>query len=302
MCIQETNTTGKRHEDAYHQGVATVEGSLKEAAKRALPFYVDEGSESAGFSLLWDNAAAGASVALIDPNGTAHQTRPIPQGVYARIAKPVPGEWQMRVDPRGADSRFSARAYVHNRINNFVASTRWPTVTPGSEQYVYAFAKSRGGSITKPGAKLVARVSKPDGSSATLELFDNGRDPAGHGDDIAGDGIFTGVYIDTAQKGAYGFSVAADIDAWHQGSDPHVRDDTLVSPRFLRELRVSAAVGDPGDVVTRPEDDHKTPPGGGDQPPKPDIDRWLLIVILVLILIGLILFWRCCCRRRSAVG
>lgn len=284
-----------------HQGVATVEGSLKEAAKRALPFYIDAGSESASFSLLWDNASAGASVTLIDPNGTAHQTRPIPQGVYARIANPVPGEWQMRVDPRGADSRFSARAYVHNRINNFVASTRWPTVTPGAEQYVYAFAKSRGGSITEPGAKLVARVSRPDGSSDTLELFDNGRDPAGHGDDIAGDGIFTGVYTDTAQKGAYGFSVAADINEWHQGSDPHVRDDTLVSPRFLRELRVSAAVGDPGDVVTRPEDDHKTPPGG-EQPPKPDIDRWLLIAILVLILIGLILFWRCCCRRHAAVG
>lgn len=284
-----------------HQGVSSVEDMLSKAASRgSIPFYIDTGSESASFSLLWENAAAGASVSLIDPNGTTHQMGSIPQGVYARIANPAPGEWTMRLDPSGEDSPFTARAYVQNRINHLVVSTRWPTLKPGQEQYVYAFAKSRGGSITEPGAKMVARVSLPDGSSDTLELFDNGRNAAGHGDDMAGDGIFTGVYTKTTQKGAYGFQVSADIDQWHLGSDAHVRDDTVVSGRFLRETRVSSAVGDPSDRVTHPEDDHKTPPGGGSGPaPGSNIDRWLLVGILILLFIGILLALRCCCGKRS---
>lgn len=285
-----------------HQGVSSVQGTLSKAtSKGPLPFYIDDGSESASFSLLWENASAGASVVLIDPAGNSHQTAPIPQGVYARIKNPLAGEWKMNIDPRGADSPFTARAYVQNRINNLVVSTRWPSLKPGEEQYVYAFAKSRGGSITEPGAKMVAQVSLPDGSSDTLELFDNGRDAAGHGDDIAGDGIFTGVYTNTTQKGAYGFQVSADIDQWHQGTDAHERDDTVVSARFMRETRTSSAVHDPSDQVTRPEDDHKLPPGAGTDPqPQPGsgIERWLLIAILVLLFVGIVLLLRCCCGKR----
>lgn len=285
-----------------HQGVASVEGDLEKIASQGpLTFLIDEGSQSASFSLLWANAGAAASVLLVDPAGTTHRTRPIPQGVYARIAKPLPGEWQMRVDPGGTNSRFVARAYVHNRINNFVTSVRRPTARPGEEIYVYAFAKSRGGSITLPGAKMSARVSLPDGSSDTLELFDNGRDAGGHGDDLGGDGIFTGVYTNTAQKGAYGFQIAATVDKWQPGSDAHERDANSVSPRFMREVRVSAAVSDPGDVVTQPEDDPKTPPGGNGPGDSPDPDRWLLVLILVLVLVGLLLQWLCC-RKRPGRG
>ncbi|HET6647326.1 MAG TPA: VWA domain-containing protein, partial [Pyrinomonadaceae bacterium] len=113
------------------QGVSSYEGSLSKMKEAPPPtFFVDEGSESASFSLLWTNSGASARAVLIDPSGNNHQMRPIPQGVYARISKPVSGEWQMRIDSGGADSAFIARAYVHNRINNFVVSTRWPTRKP----------------------------------------------------------------------------------------------------------------------------------------------------------------------------
>jgi hypothetical protein len=276
------------------QGVSSVEGTLSKMRESPPPtFYIDEGSESASFSLLWNNAAAGATVVLVDPAGNSHQTRPIPQGVYARISKPVSGDWQMRITPSGADSPFIARAYVHNRINNFVVSTRWPTRKPGEDMFVYATAKSKGGTVTQPGAKLTARVTKPDGTTDTLELFDNGRDADGHGDDIGGDGIFTGVYKNTGQKGAYSFQVSALIDKWHLGHDAHDHDDRVESPRFMRELHVSAAIGDPGDRPAQPEDDLKLTMDWC------RICSWLFFITLFLLLVALFLLWRCCWRKRA---
>ncbi len=139
---------------------------------------------------------------------------------------------------------------------------------------------------------MTARVTRPDGSTETLELFDNGRDAAGHGDDMAGDGIFTGVYTNTNLKGAYAFQVSAVIDKWRLSHDAHDADEKLESPRFMRETRVSAAVGDPGDRPTEPEDD-RNPPRDWCR-----ICCWLFWITLFLLLVALFFLWRCCWRNR----
>jgi hypothetical protein len=84
--------------------------------------------------------------------------------------------------------------------------------------------------------------------------------------------------------------VTGAIDKWHQGSDPHKHDPNITSPRFNRDVRVSAAVGSPTDVVTNPEDDR---PKGGTV----DVNRWILILILILIIILIIMQWLCCRKR-----
>ena len=127
------------------------------------------------------------------------------------------------------------------------------------------------------------------GSTDTLELRDNGRDLFGVGDDLADDGIFTGVYRNTQMKGAYTFLLRADIEKWRQSGDfPH-RNLTAVSPRFVREVRLSAAVGDPRDV----EQDLEDPPRG------PDKDKWrdwlwllILLLALAVLLVCAFLVWR----------
>ncbi|HBB86959.1 MAG TPA: hypothetical protein DC047_05035 [Blastocatellia bacterium] len=280
-----------------HQGVKSFEGMLSKINSNGPPtFFVDEGSESASFSLLWDNSAANARGAVIDPGGTSHQLQSVPQGLYVRVANPKPGDWRMQVDPSGADSRFSAKAYVLNRVNDLVVSTRWPTRRPGEEMYVFAMPRSKGGAITEPGSKLTARVSRPDGSTDTLDLFDNGRDAPEHGDDIPGDGIFTGVYKNTNLKGAYGFQVNGEFEKWHQGSDAHQQNYKIESPKFLREVRVSAGIGDPGDHPKEPEDTK-----GGQNPPR-DWCRlccWLAGIFFILFLIALFLLWRCWQKKRG---
>ena len=280
-----------------HQGISSVETTLSKMTQSSPPsFFVDEGSESASFSLLWKDSGANARGLMVDPNGKQYPMQPIPQGAYVRVPKPVSGQWQMRIDAGGADSPATARGYVLNRINRLVVSTRWPTRRPGEEMYVYAFPKSKGGNITQPGAKLVARVTRPDGSTDTLELRDEGRDAPNHGDDVAGDGVFTGVYKNTNLKGAYGFQISGQFEQWGISHDAHEGDKNVRSPLFLRETRVSAAVGEPGDVPKQPEDDIKTSPW----PPWRDYCCWLLLIALILLLIALILLWRC--HRSKRVG
>ncbi|MFZ2163071.1 MAG: VWA domain-containing protein [Sideroxyarcus sp.] len=239
-----------------HQGIDSIYGNLgKIEGATKNDFFVDKGSESVSFSLLWDGAKAGATMILKDPKGNSYKARQIPLGQYLRVPKPTPGVWQMTITPRGGvSSPFVARVYARNRINGLSASLRKPSVKPNEEMYIFAIARSEGGTVTRRGEKLTAVVTLPDGSKDTVVLSDNGRDAKGRGDDLAGDGIFTGVFKRTAQKGAYGFHIKAQIDGWQSGEEAHKQDETRKSPRFLREVRISAAVADPKDIVKKPED------------------------------------------------
>jgi len=282
------------------EAIDSVEGYFsKIKAYSPKVVYVDEGADSATFTLLWQEATANADMVIIDPDGNARETFRMPQGRYARVKRPKPGNWKMVIDPHGtSESRFVARAYTQNRLNNLAAAVRYATVLPGEDIYVFAYPKNLGRPITHPSEKILARVTLPDGSVDTLELLDQGRDATGKGDDIPGDGIFTGVYKNTGQKGAYNFLIQADMEKWRLGHDAHeYEDDTSESSRFVREVRLSAAVGDPKDVVTHPEDDPRE-----EGLPKDWCNRLvitLLALTLLLILINILLTWRCCWTRKG---
>ncbi len=262
--------------------------------------YVDEGSESATFTLLWHNPDANASMQVIDPDGNSYQSTAMPQGRYVRIDTPKAGDWRVSIDPRGGtESRFIVRGFTRNKTNNLVAAVRYPTVLPGEDIYIYAYPKSLGRSITHPSEKITAKVTLPDGSIDTLELLDQGRDQSGKGDDLPGDGIFTGVFKNTAQKGAYNFLVRTAVDKWHLGNDAHNHDPTIRSKRYVREVRLSAAVGDPSDVVSHPEDDPQVIPDDPTQGDPCNRNITLLLILIILLLLLLIfMVWRCCCWGR----
>jgi len=283
-----------------HQGIDSIYGNFsKIEAYSPKTIFLDDGSQSISFSLLWEDAGDSASMSVIDPDGTVHQTRSIPQGLYTRIANPKAGEWQIRIDPGGNSSgNFVARAYTLNRVNSLKANLRNNSLKQNDEIYLYAIPQSFGGPITKEGEVIFAEVTLPNGSKATIELNDNGRDAAGHGDDLANDGIFTGVFADTSQKGAYGFQVKIDIEGWHSGEDGHTRDESSRSPRFVREVLVSGAVSDPSEVEKTFEDDQDTGTNGDVKDPKDDLNIKLLYVILVLLIIVLIVILRCCSKLK----
>ena len=283
--------TGYQVIDSEYGNFAKLEASSPRV------FYVDDGSRSASFSLLWEESNTRASMSMIAPDGTTFQSRSIPQGAYVRIANPLPGEWTMRIDPSGrSSSDFVARGYVNNRINSLSLALRHNSVQINSEIYVYAIARSLGGMVTKQDQVIHGLVALPDGSVRPIELRDSGRDAMGHGDDLAGDGIFTGVFTDTSQKGAYGFKVDAEVDEWIPGKDAHMVEPDRISPRFIREVSVSAGVFDPNDVETTPEDTPRNEEETDDK--ELDQVRVLIYITIVLLVVTILLIWLCCCKRK----
>ncbi len=284
-----------------HEAIDSMEGNLaKLGDNNPKTFHVDEGSEAITFTLQWHEPSARATMSVTDPGGTTHQTIDMPQGRYLKVKNPRPGDWRITIDPSGTvNSKFVVRAFTRHRSSNLPAAVRYPSVLPGEEIFVYAYPKNLGRSVTHPTEAIVARVTLPDGSTDTLNLLDQGRDTSGKGDDIAGDGIFTGVYRNTAQKGAYNFLIRADIDKWHLGRDAHeYEDSTAECSRFVREIRLTAAVGHARESVPDPEDGPPEAIGDGPWPGCCKTIVTLLIAVLLLLLLIIYMIWRCCCGKR----
>ena len=252
-------------------------------------FHVEEGSESATFALIWQERGIKASMVLVDPAGTQHPGQYIPHGMFARVKNPVPGEWRMEIDwPGKAPERFVTRAYSRNRIHSLSAAVRYPSVLPGEEIFIFAYPRSYGGSITDSSKRIMGTVLLPDGSTDVIELHDNGGLFAVGGDDVANDGVFTGIYKNTTLKGPYQFLIRSEFDRWQQNTDRSKYDPSILSPRFAREVRLSAAVGDPNDVVKEPED----------KPREVDWCKRLVYLVILLILICIGCFFRWLLKRK----
>jgi len=286
-----------RERTAGYAGIASAYGHLGKAAPTGSPqtvtIPVEPGSQAASFVLQWTEAKADADMIVREPDGTAHDTQRMPQGRFLRVSNPAPGDWRMEIRATGATSPFVARAFAKHAGNHVAVAVRYPTVIPTGEIFVYAYPVDLGRAITSA-APITATVTRPDGSTDTLALYDLGRDPAGFGDDLPGDGIFTGVYRNTALKGPYQFLVSARISNWAVSEDAHEHQQSGRSGAFARETRLSTAVGVPTDVETTPED----PPTGAPS----WCDGWMcriLIALLLLVLLNLLIVWRCCRRANS---
>jgi hypothetical protein len=292
----------------FHERIAggepimSASGQLSKAKKESV--FVEQGSESVAFTLIWDNANASAGMTIIDPNNKSYDSLAMRQGRYFRKSKPVSGEWRVKIEVGGdvfVDSDYVMRAFSKNRSVSLAASVSKNNVRQGEAIRIHAFPKSLGGSaITHPTEKIVAEVIRPDGSIGSLELHDQGRDKTGTGDDVPQDGIFTGFYKDTQMKGAYTFIVRIEAKGWVQSLDdlmdsavPGKTPQIFESPRFVREFRISAVVADPRDVETHPEDGPGTPPAWWE-----DFGNLLLLFLLLGLILALLVFWYCCFRPK----
>ena len=247
--------------------------------------YVEEGAESATFILQWHDSVTNATMFMVDPNGTRHRSTDMPQGRFVRVVNPLQGNWEMVIDWSGnAPTAYLTRGYSRNRVHSMGAGVRYASVLPGKDIYVYAYPRSHGGSVTDPNQRIMGSVIRPDGSRDVIELNDMGRSLQGSGDDAAADGVYTGVYNRTNLKGPYQFLLRGEVNQWELSRDQEKVDPSLVSPRFIREVRVSAAVGDPNDVESNPEDGFVVKPDDG--------FNWCFWLFWLVVLLILLLVWR----------
>lgn len=246
---------------------------IAKAAGNIHSFYVERGSSSGLFTVQWPDAATQMSALLVSPKGATTRMTPMQQGLFAQVPNPDEGVWRIRVlKSNAAPNNYIARGYSRNYVVTIGGGVRHASVKPGEPIYFYAYPRTEGKAISTATGVIRALVTRPDGVGEIIEMSDQGRSA---GDDVADDGVFTGVYKNTLARGAYSIATFWSVDKWGRALDAightHGKANTVndiddyVSPRFVRELRLTSTVIDPEkDRVTKPED-----PQPGRQPDRP---------------------------------
>jgi hypothetical protein len=251
------------YQRATHGGnVGGQEGVL--IGQETYTIQVEAGATQLTAVAQWSHAKTAASIMLTSPDGKEHkESGDLFQGAYLRIAGPAAGTWQVVLT--GEQDRrvgYVSAVYLENPLVELTVATRWSTVAPGDPMMIYA-APYSSGPISQEGYKPVATVSLPNGQETRIELSDAGPDSEGHGDDAARDGIYTGSFTDTREKGSYTFVVSAEFQKPVLAGHDHGDHEPVPSEPFVRVASVVVAVADAKDRTER-DDPYDDPKGGTD--------------------------------------
>ncbi len=126
--------------------------------------------------------------------------------LHFRVSNPMPGRWKVKI--KSPDTN-TGTTYQYSFITNSSNAQVSVTAATGKATYTYpervllTCQVTAGDPVT--GASVTAEVSGPDGVLGTATLFDDGL--AIHGDEEAGDGLYSAYYSAFPASGNYSFTV-----------------------------------------------------------------------------------------------
>ena len=149
---------------------------------------VAPGTSSASIIIFRDTPQG--SFQLSDPTGfaiseerTAYRVEESPNAIVWEIEDPSPGHW--KVDGSGIDGNVSVWSYSNNSYNIVLQnSAALPLREPSS---LVAYVAEGDRLVKLETARVIARVTAPDGARMQLELLDDGNGA----DQAAGDGMYS---------------------------------------------------------------------------------------------------------------
>ena len=164
---------------------------------------IDSLSTIANFMAVWDNGSL--NVTLSAPNGTRIEIPSADGYAYYSIQDPNPGCWIIEISPNNIPlngTNITIQAFIENplfigvNIDKIIFDPQEPikiTAYLGDNQSGFA------------GAFAVANISKPDNSTETVILYDDGL----HNDNETADGIYSNQYMNTSLWGTYRIVILA---------------------------------------------------------------------------------------------
>ena len=232
---------------------------------------VDTQTSQATITLSTDGAGP-LRLALTDPSGQAIDLDNPPDQVdvvrdtaelVVRIAGPASGNWTARVDTTGAATRQVYTLALTGTGVPFAQAASQDLAVTYPKAIPIAVAVTNDASVV--GCQVTATVTRADGSELTLPLYDDGN-LAQHGDEKAGDGVYTNLLSSYAGSGLYEIDVTV-VNRDGMYSTEHVKRDSDArilgpAPAFQRILDLTiqvsgAPAGDqqalmpPGDLSLR---------------------------------------------------
>ena len=180
-----------------------IEDIIQPGDRRSYNILVDQSSIQAHFMLVWDNGTL--NVTLSAPNGTEIEIPSKGNAAFYSVQSPDPGNWTaeilpISIPPNGTN--VTIQAFIENPL--FIGvSTAKATFDPQEPINITAYVGDNQSGFAE--ALVVAKVSKPDNTTETLTLYDDGL----HNDNGTTDGIYANQYMNTSLWGTYRILISA---------------------------------------------------------------------------------------------
>jgi hypothetical protein len=165
--------------------------------------------------------------------------------LHYRISDPESGKWKIKItSPNTSTGTTYQYSFVSNSSNSKVSVTAYTGETTYAypEPALLRCQVTAGDPVT--GASVTADVSGPDGVLGTVTLFDDGL-PV-HGDEAAGDSVYSAYYSAFPSSGTYSFTVRVVNTKGTVGiANPEDGPDSNQGkpvPPFSRETTTNVAV------------------------------------------------------------
>ncbi|MCP4312879.1 MAG: hypothetical protein GY790_16575, partial [Bacteroidetes bacterium] len=147
---------------------------------------------------------SGATIDPFDPG--INSTSEIGYISY-EIPNPEPGQWTLELTEPGMTERectYAIKTLMETDLFVGVGTDR-DEYQPNDPMKIYAYVQD--GGVPLGEAAVTSEIQKPDASSVTIALFDDGN----HDDGDANDGIYANTFEDSSVRGAYDILVTATI-------------------------------------------------------------------------------------------
>jgi hypothetical protein len=200
------------------QGIIEDRGERLEAGDSRsfqVPIDAATAAEAVDFLLSWSEGAGGLQMELIDPSG-AKMTSDAPTAVFQedfdrklkryRVQRPERGTWTVRLaNVSGSPRDVAFQAHSLTSAVTVSGYAENDVVVPPAPLVLRA-----GVTTDNPvgGATVTARITRPTGEPANLQLFDDGS--VEHADDRANDGTYSNVFTGYTGSGSYTVEVTVD--------------------------------------------------------------------------------------------
>jgi uncharacterized repeat protein (TIGR01451 family) len=216
---------------------------------------VEAGTASATFAVAIANQSDQITLSLRSPSGQiineadgasnpSLELIVSPNSRALRVRTPEPGNWRVVVTAGtvSPDGMIEVQAFGDHDGVQLNLSVDKDTLTAAEAVQLFATPRFEGEAVI--GATLTGTVTRPDGSSVFIALYDDGL--AAHGDAVADDGDYSSRFTQYSGSGTYTFSIKAAVTSGTTaaGEDLFSFDSSSANPvpQFVREATTTAVV------------------------------------------------------------
>jgi len=215
---------------------------------------VEDAAATATFVMAFSEPSDQFTFSLRAPGGTLITQQSLPPNVTFisgtnsksfRVQNPQAGAWNLIVTAGPAVAgRVETLTFIDNNNVSLSAGTEKDRVTAPEPVRVQVTPQYTGRSVV--GASIQGTATRPDGSKVPFPVYDDGL--RSHGDAVAADGIYSGLFNNYTQSGTYAFDFVATTTA---GSASTFGGEELFTftlpnitpvPSFTRTVTTSAVV------------------------------------------------------------